>query len=147
MPTPKPHMTHTSEGHGTMLAEFWPVFQVPANWLKNIEKTALYSDRQSWKMSETDKVVSIIKDVQCWRLGKWDGCCCSHFSIREVEVDIACGKGKEQSVTVRSGSSDFPDENSLRPIMDEVIRQVTEQSGRSGEFKQIIVVDGGGNPH
>lgn len=89
-------------------------------------------------MSETQKVVALIKELECWRLGNWDGCCCSRFSIRNVDVDISCGKGREQAVWVSSHSMDYDDKSLLRPIMAEVIRQVTEQSGRARPFAQYI---------
>lgn len=91
-----------------------------------------------WQLSETDRVVEIIKEVGCSVLGNWDGCCCCNFSIRNVEVDISCGKGGEQAVWVSSNSCDYDGEPTLRPIMDEVIRQVTEQSGRGGSFAQFF---------
>lgn len=31
----------------------------------------MFSAPESWKMSETEKVVAIIKEVECWRLGNW----------------------------------------------------------------------------
>lgn len=89
-------------------------------------------------MDETEKVVAIIKEVGCSRLGNWDGCCCSHFSIRNVDVEISCGKGREQAVWISSRSQDYDDKELLKPIMAEVIRQVTEQSGRGGAFAQYI---------
>jgi hypothetical protein len=89
-------------------------------------------------MSEHEEVVSLIKEVGCWRLGNWDGCCCSRFSVRNVDVDIHCGKGIEQSVWVSSLHLDYDDDTLLHPIMDEVVKQVTEKSGRGGTFAQYI---------
>lgn len=89
-------------------------------------------------MSEPEKVVAIISEVQCRKLGNWDGCCCSNFSIRNVNVDISCGKGREQAVWVSSASGDYEDQSLLKPIMAEVIRQVTEQSARRGTFAQYF---------
>ncbi|ESY89032.1 hypothetical protein X739_00610 [Mesorhizobium sp. LNHC220B00] len=95
-------------------------------------------EKEFRSMSETERVVALIKELECWRLGSWDGCCCSRFSLRNVDVKIRCGKGgDEQAVYVSSVSSDHDDET-LKPIMADVIRQVTEQSGRSGEFAQHI---------
>ncbi len=65
----------------------------------------MFSASEFSKMSEPEKVVAIIKELECFRLGNWDGCCCSHFSIRNVEVKISCGKGAEQSVRVTIGQS------------------------------------------
>ena len=106
----------------------------------------MFDTPQSWKMSEPEKIVAIIKEVECWRLGNWGGCCCSHFSIRNVDIDISCGKGREQAVWIGSPSMDYwngvskngNDENLLRPIMEEVVRQLTEQSGRGGTFAQYF---------
>lgn len=89
-------------------------------------------------MTETEKVVAIIRDVQCWRLGNWDGCCCCNFSVRNVDVDISCGKGREQAVWVSSVSDDYSVTGFLRPIMDEVVRQLAEQSGCSGTFAEYV---------
>lgn len=104
----------------------------------------MFSGEESWKMTETEKVVAIIKEVECWRLGYWDGCCCSEFSVRSVNVDIACGKGREKAVRI-SGGADH-DAETLKPIMAEVMRQVEEQSGRGPGFAQYINevrIDGG----
>lgn len=98
----------------------------------------IFTLEESWKMNEPEKVVNIIKELECWRLGNWDGCCCSSFNIRGVDIDISCGKGREQAVWVSSKSMDYEDKKSLRPIMIEVIRQVTEKSGRGGNFVQYF---------
>jgi len=98
----------------------------------------VYDVEQSWKMNEPEKVLAIIKEVGLWRLGNWDGCCCSHFSLRNVDVDISCGKGREQAVWVSSSSGDYEDKELLRPIMAEVIKQVSDQSGRGGSFAQYF---------
>lgn len=101
----------------------------------------MFTAEEFRKMTETEKVVALIRGIECFRLGNWDGCCCSHFSVRNVLVDICCGKGGEQAVRVSSASMDYRDEELLRPVMTEVIRQVTEQSGRSGKFAEHIFVD------
>ena len=106
----------------------------------------MFTAEESWKMTEPDKVVALIREVECWRLGNWDGCVCSHFSIRNVNVDISCGKGRDQAVWMYSGSLDYWDGVSandcdaemLAPIMDEVIRQLAEQSGRGGTFARYF---------
>jgi hypothetical protein len=90
-------------------------------------------------MTESEEVVSLIKEVGCWRLGNWDGCCCSRFSVRNVDVEIHCGNGMEQSIWVSSYSMDYDDDEALlRPIMAEIVKQVTELSGRGGTFSQYI---------
>jgi hypothetical protein len=39
-----------------------------------------------------DMVVSIIREVGIERLCEFDGCLCSHFSLRNVDVHISCYK-------------------------------------------------------
>lgn len=94
---------------------------------------------QDVKMSEVDKVVYLIKEIGCHRLGHWDGCCCSHFSIRNVNVAISCGKAGEQSVKVSSRDMEYRDLDTLKPVMQEVINQVTKNSGRGGVWAQYII--------
>ena len=98
----------------------------------------LYSVERSWGMSEPEKVVALIRSVQCWRLGDWDGCVCSGFSVRNVDVDISFGKGREQAVWVSSTSMNYENAELLRPIMDEVVGQLRKQSWRGGEFAQYF---------
>ncbi len=91
-------------------------------------------------MSEQEQVVALIREVGINRLGNWDGCCCSRFSIRNVDVDIACGKGRHQGLWISSGSLDYGDtdaeqERSLRPIADEVVSQLREKSSRDDNWK------------
>jgi len=105
---------------------------------------AIFSPEESWTMSEPQKVAALIREVGLWRLGNWDGCCCSRFSIRNVDVDISCGKGRDQGVWLSSNSLDYwkegttdgNDEELLRPIMEEIIRQLIAQSSRGGNFAQ-----------
>lgn len=108
----------------------------------------MFTAEESWKMTEPDKVAALIREIGCWRLGNWDGCCCSNFSIRNVDVHISCGKGGPREVVISSGSMDYmdwetkkTDPKRMQPIMDEVIRQVSEQSGRDGKFAEIIIID------
>jgi hypothetical protein len=89
-------------------------------------------------MTEPEKVVALIREIGCERLGHWDGCCCSRFSVRNVDVEVSCGKGRRQAIWISSQSLDYADESMLEPIMAEVARQVIEQSGRGGEFAQCI---------
>lgn len=106
--------------------------------MSELDDCAVFSAPESWVMTETEKVVAIVRKVGCWRLGNWDGCCCSRFSVRNVDVEISCGKGREQAVWVSSKSLDYIDAAFLKPIMAEVIRQVTEQSGRGGVFAEYV---------
>ncbi len=91
--------------------------------------------------SEPERVLDLIKDVKVFNLGHWDGCVCCHFSIRNVNVDISCGKGRDQAVRVWSNSMDYmegygdgPHDKILKPIAEEVRRQVMEGSSRGGNF-------------
>lgn len=104
----------------------------------------MYTREEGWKMSEPEKVLAIIKELGVWVLGNWDGCCCSKFSIRNVDVDIACGKGRNQGVYVSSDSMDYlnqdliMDEDLLRPIAEEVAKQCDEHAWRSKKFEYHI---------
>ena len=99
----------------------------------------MFDAPQSWKMTEAEKVVAIVREVECWRLGNWDGCCCSRFSVRDVDIDISCGKdGEQRGVRVSSRSGDYTDVEQLRPIAEEIVRQLAEQSGRAGPFAQRL---------
>ena len=91
-------------------------------------------------MEENQYVVALIKEVGIERLGNWDGCCCSRFSVRNVDVDISCGKGRDQGVWISSPSLDYydgirgNDRDLLRPIAEEIVRQLNKKSNRGGEF-------------
>lgn len=103
----------------------------------------MFTVEESWKMTEPEMVLALVRDLGLWRLGNWDGCCCSSFSIRNVNIDISCGKGREQSVCMWSGSMDYgmseqDGQKLLQPVMNEVVTQLAEFSGRGGEFKQYF---------
>lgn len=88
-------------------------------------------------MTEIDNVCELIREVGVPRLGGWEGCCCCDFSVRSVHVDISCGKGSRgQAVWIWSHHMDYDDKETLRPVMEEVIRQLKELSGRGGDFAQ-----------
>ncbi len=85
---------------------------------------------------EHEVVVDLIREVGVGRLGNFDGCVCCHFEVRNVSVDVACGKGRNRGVWVSSGSLDYYDqeqncldESLLRPIADEVKRQIEDADG------------------
>lgn len=98
----------------------------------------MFTAKQSWKMIEPNKVIALIRELEVWRLGNCDGCMCCRFSLRNVDIDVDCGKGSERGVTISSPSLDYYDgvsENGsdtrmLRPIAEEVARQVEESDGR-----------------
>jgi hypothetical protein len=98
----------------------------------------MFDVQQSRKMQEHEMVLAIVKEVEVWRLGHFDGCCCCWFRVRDVQIDVSCGKGSERAVRVYSQSDDYWNENSkspnevfLRPIAEEVARQV-EMSDHRG---------------
>lgn len=81
--------------------------------------------------SETEMVVDLIRDVGVGRLGNFDGCICCEFKVRNVLVEISCGKGLDRGIWVSSGSMDYGDNldgkadiELLKPIAEEVQRQV-----------------------
>lgn len=83
-------------------------------------------------------VVDLIREVGVGRLGFFDGCTCCSFSVRTVDVDVSCGKGRERAVWISSRSLDYwdqstpngNDESLLRPIAEEVAKQVENADGR-----------------
>ena len=91
-----------------------------------------------WKTPENMRIVRIIREVGVWVLGNFDGCSCCDFKIRNVEIDISCGKGRDRGLWIYSPSLDYWDEvtpngnnvDLLRPIAEEVIRQVEKSDGR-----------------
>lgn len=80
-------------------------------------------------MSEAKEVVELIREVGVFRLGMCDGCICCHFSVRNVDVYIACGKGVDRGIWVSSQSMSYDngewgDGEPLNEIAEEVHRQV-----------------------
>src|SRR6185312_17385679 len=98
----------------------------------------MFDVEKSWKMQEPEKVLALIKEMEVWRLGNFDGCCCCRFSLRNVDVEVGCGKGGDRGVWVSSPSMDYwdrmtedsSDERMLRPIAEEVARQVEASDHR-----------------
>lgn len=92
----------------------------------------MFTAKESWKMSEPEKVMALIKEIGVWRLGNCDGCMCSHFALRNVTVDISCGKGTDRAVRVYSASGDYDVDHDelLRPIAEEVRQQVENSDNR-----------------
>lgn len=91
----------------------------------------VFTAEESWEMSEPDMILSLIQQVGVWRLSNSDGCMCGGFTLRNVKVDIACGKGRKRAIWVSSNSMDYTkNDETLRPIADEVARQVEDGDGR-----------------
>lgn len=82
-------------------------------------------------MSEPEKVLAIIQEARVWRLSNCDGCMCGGFELRNVKVDIACGKGRKRGIWVSSRSCDYiENDESLRQIGEEVAKQVAVSDRR-----------------
>lgn len=87
----------------------------------------MFDAQESWNMDEPEKVLALVKEVKVWRLSNAAGCICGGFEIRNVHVDICCGKGRDRAVYVWSHSLDYPEEDAekmLGPIGKEVAQQV-----------------------
>ena len=83
--------------------------------------------------SEPELVLDLVKEVGAARLGNFDGCVCSRFEVRNVHVDICCGKGRDRGIYIWSHSMDYLEEDHeemLRPIAEEVARQVQKADER-----------------
>jgi hypothetical protein len=93
----------------------------------------MFTREESWKMSEPEKVLALIKEIGIWRLGNFDGCICSSFKLRDVNVDISCGKGMDRAARVYSNSMDFMEDHDeqMKDIAEEIKRQA-EQSDERG---------------
>jgi len=91
-----------------------------------------------WATPEHERIVELVREIGVWRLGNFDACVCSRFSIRSVEVEINCGKARPRGVRISSVAMDYWNGSSedgnneilLRPIAEEVARQVAESDGR-----------------
>jgi len=98
----------------------------------------VFTVEESWKMNEPEKVLVLIKNIGVWRLGNCDGCMCCRFSLRNVDINVCCGKGGDRGVTISSRSLDYwdgvssngNDTKMLRPIAEEIARQVEEGDSR-----------------
>ena len=120
------------------------------NWMEKWDRpeVTIFSVKQSWAMKEPQQVLEIIKQLGIWRLGNLDGCCCSRFSVRNVDVEISCGKGGPRCVRVSSPSLDYMAVELLRPIAEEVKRQLEECDGRGPAPIELgpQVTESGANP-
>ena len=88
--------------------------------------------------SDVGIVLDILRKIGIDRLGYWDGCCCGEFHIHGVNIDVACGKGRNKGVYISARYDDFcdpdtgkTDENLLQPVADEVVAQLEEKSSRA----------------
>lgn len=97
----------------------------------------MFTKEESWTMTETEKVVEIIKLVEVWRLANFEGCTCSKFNIRGVDVEISCGKGGPRVIEVSARSCD---DHNLRAIGEEVAQQVEVSDGR-GPIEVLTELD------
>jgi hypothetical protein len=80
---------------------------------------------------ETEVIIDLIREVGVCRLSLFDGCSCGGFTVRNVEVDICCGKGRDRGVWVSSPSLDWEfSKAALAAIADEVASQVEDADFR-----------------
>jgi hypothetical protein len=63
-----------------------------------------------WKKTEPERVLDVIKEVGIHRLANLDGCICCSFEIRNVRVEVCCGKGGERGCRLSSRSLDYPED-------------------------------------
>lgn len=72
-----------------------------------------------WKLSESERVSYLIREVGPSRLGNFNGCICSSFSIRNVDFDLSCGKGGgPRGIVITSCSMDYREEADYHPIIE-----------------------------
>lgn len=89
--------------------------------------------------------IALIKKIGIYGLGGNDGCPCTNFEVQNVHVDVSCHKS-QRTVRVYSHHADFCDENYrrdqrfLRPIADEVLRQVDGYYDAGGEYAADFLV-------
>lgn len=83
-------------------------------------------------IEENMRTAALIKDVGVESLGDFSECTCCDFKVRNVEVDISCGKGRERGLWISSPSLYYygEDPSLLKPIAEEVARQVEHSDGR-----------------
>lgn len=83
--------------------------------------------------------LALIREKGIYGLGWHEGCPCTDFVVHSVHVDVSCHKS-EQTIRVYSHHIDFCDEQYrrdptfLRPIADEVLRQVDAWYDAGGTY-------------
>lgn len=60
-----------------------------------------------WIDREVGLVVDLIRQVGVSMLCSRDGCTCGGFAVRNIEVEISCGKGEDRGVRVFSKHFDY----------------------------------------
>lgn len=81
-----------------------------------------------WDKSEPQRVFDVIKEIGIHRLANLDGCICSSFEIRNVEINISCGKGGDRGCWISSRSIDYPEsEVELAKVLGDVGAEVLRQ--------------------
>lgn len=90
-------------------------------------------------MAEVDSVLALIRDTGLHQLGDLEGCVCCSFNVRNIAVEVSCGKGTPRGIRVwhdevtRDGiSKEDADEAFLRSVGEEVARQA--ETDRRGEM-------------
>lgn len=74
------------------------------------------------RLSEPERVAYLIREIGPGYLGHFDGCICSRFSIRYVDVEISCGSNGERGVWV---GSDYQSPEDFAPIMEALREAMT----------------------
>lgn len=91
-----------------------------------------------WGKSEPQRLLNLIREIGIHRLAAFDGCLCGSFEIRNVEIDISCGKGRDRGIWISSRSLAYPpSEGDLKQILYEVGKEVQ---------RQIIALNDGRGP-
>jgi hypothetical protein len=106
----------------------------------SLEKTMTFDYRKEWDKSEPQKVLDVIKEIGIHRLSNMDGCLCGGFEIRNVEIDFACGKGRDRGIYISSRSCDYSDDEAglakeLGEVGVEVHRQFLELGDGRGPIE------------
>lgn len=81
-----------------------------------------------WYTPEPQRVLEVLKEVGIHRLANFDGCLCGCFAIRNVKIEISCGKGADRGIKISSRSMDYPaSAEELEKVLCEVGNEVQRQ--------------------
>jgi hypothetical protein len=92
-------------------------------------------------INATERAVQFIREIGVYRLSPPDGCPCAQFGVHGLVVQVSCHKSGKY-VTVEAESCDYmgDSEERLRPIADEVLRQVDAYYDADGEYAATFEV-------
>ena len=91
-------------------------------------------------------VVDLIREVGIYRLGLPDGCPCTDFEVQNVGVSVSCHKSGNHGVRIWTKHMDYCRSDysicteALRPIADEVLRQVDAWYDADGDYAATFAV-------